>query len=76
MPLMIHNILLVVQILVAIALVTFILLQQKGSGVGGTFGGEAVVYRSRRGVEKILLYATVVAGVLLGLVSLYSIIIS
>ncbi len=72
---MIATIFLVLQIIVSCSLVAFVLLQQKGSGVGGTFGGEAVVYRSRRGVEKILLYGTVVTGFLLALLSLYSIII-
>lgn len=72
---MIANILLVLQIIVSIALAVFVLLQQKGSGVGSTFGGEAVVYRSRRGVEKILLYGTILTGVLLSLISLYSIVI-
>ena len=72
---MLENILLVSQIIVSIALIVFVLLQQKGSGVGSTFGGEAVVYRSRRGVEKILMYGTVAAGVLLCLFSLYSIVI-
>lgn len=72
---MFETILLILQIAVAVALIVFVLLQQKGSGVGSTFGGEAVVYRSRRGVEKILMYGTIVAGVLLGLISLYSIVI-
>ena len=72
---MIVNIILVLQIIAAVALSVFVLLQQKGSGVGSTFGGEAVVYRSRRGVEKILLYGTVVAAGLLCLFSLYSILI-
>lgn len=72
---MIQNLLLIVQMIVSAALIVFILLQQKGSGVGSTFGGEAVVYRSRRGVEKILLYGTVAASVLLTLISLYSIVI-
>lgn len=72
---MLTNILLVLQIIVSVSLITFVLLQQKGSGVGSTFGGEAVVYRSRRGVERILLYATIGASILLCLLSLYSILI-
>lgn len=67
---MIQQILLVVQIIVAIALVATILLQQKGSGVGGVFGGETAVYRSRRGVEKMLHYGSIVCAVLLGAISL------
>lgn len=72
---MLEIILLILQIIVASALIVFVLLQQKGSGVGSTFGGEAVVYRSRRGVEKILMYGTVIAAVMLSLISLYSIVI-
>jgi preprotein translocase subunit SecG len=71
---MLENILLVIQIVVAIALVTFILLQSKGSGVGSAFGGETVVYRSRRGVEKMLHYATILTTVVLILTSMVSVI--
>ena len=67
---MIKQILLVVQIIVAVALVATVLLQQKGSGVGGVFGGETAVYRSRRGVEKMLHYSSIVCAVLLGGISL------
>jgi len=72
----ISNILLVVQIVVAIALMVFILMQSKGSGVGSAFGGETVVYRSRRGVEKLLHYATVISAVILVIISLVSVILS
>lgn len=67
---MIQTILLVVQIVVAVSLVVTILLQQKGSGVGGVFGGETAVYRSRRGVEKMLHYGSIVCAILLGAISL------
>lgn len=70
---MIEKILLFVQIIFAVVLVTTVLLQQKGSGVGGVFGGETAVYRSRRGVEKILHYITILSAVLLGLTSLISV---
>ena len=39
------------QILVSIALIIAILLQARGVGLSGTFGGDSAVYRSRRGVE-------------------------
>lgn len=67
---MIQTILLIVQIIVAVALVATVLLQQKGSGVGGVFGGGNAVYRSRRGVEKMLHYGSIVCAVLLGTISL------
>jgi preprotein translocase subunit SecG len=40
------------QILVSIALIVAILLQARGVGLSGTFGGDSAVYRSRRGVER------------------------
>lgn len=40
------------QILVSAAMVAAILLQARGTGLSGTFGGDSAVYRSRRGIEK------------------------
>jgi len=71
---MLNTVVLILQIAVAVALVVFVLLQAKGSGVGSTFGGEVVAYRNRRGVEKILHYSTIVAAALLCLISLVSVI--
>ena len=36
------------QIIVSIALIVAILLQARGTGLSGTFGGDSAVYRSRR----------------------------
>lgn len=47
------------QILSAIALITFILLQHRGTGLGGAFGGSGNIYRSKRGVEQILFRGTI-----------------
>ncbi len=44
----------------AILLVISILLQHRGTGIGGAFGGQDVSYRSRRGVERVLFRATIV----------------
>jgi len=49
-----------IQIILSILLVTVILLQQKGAGVGGIFGGSSNVYSTKRGVDKILFYATII----------------
>ena len=48
------------QILVSIALIVAILLQARGVGLSGTFGGDSAVYRSRRGVERRLWQFTIV----------------
>ncbi len=46
-------------ITVSILLVASILLQQRGSGLGAAFGGEGNVFRTKRGLEKGLFYATI-----------------
>lgn len=58
------------QIIVAIALTFAILLQSRGTGLGGTFGGDSAVYRSRRGIERRLWQFTIVLIVLFSLFSL------
>jgi preprotein translocase subunit SecG len=58
------------QIIVSIALMVAILLQARGTGLSGTFGGDSAVYRSRRGIERRLWQFTIVLGVLFVLFSL------
>lgn len=48
------------QLILAILVIISILLQQQGSGLGAAFGGEGNFYRSKRGLEKTLFYATIV----------------
>ncbi|MEI8096890.1 MAG: preprotein translocase subunit SecG [Candidatus Moraniibacteriota bacterium] len=55
---------LIAQAVVAIFLTVSILLQNRGSGLGGTFGGDFGGYYTKRGMEKFLLYATVVFAVI------------
>lgn len=50
----------IAQIVVSIALVMVILLQVRGGGLGGIFGQPSTVYRTRRGVEKVLFQLTIV----------------
>ena len=54
------GILLIVQIIVSCLLILVILLQAKGSGLSSAFGGEGGFYRSKRGVEKLFVYLTIV----------------
>jgi len=53
-----------IQIVIAIVLIISILLQHRGTSLGGAFGGEGNVYRSRRGAEKFLFYLTITLGIL------------
>jgi preprotein translocase subunit SecG len=60
------------QIIVSIALVFAILLQARGTGLSGTFGGDSAVYRSRRGIERRLWQFTIVLLILFVVFSLAS----
>ena len=53
-----------IQIFLSVLLVAAILLQQRGSGLGSAFGGEGNVFRTKRGVEKMLFYATIGLAIL------------
>ncbi len=50
-----------------VSMAVSILLQQRGSGLGAAFGGDSGIYRSRRGVEKVLFQFTIVAAIVFGL---------
>jgi len=52
----------ILHVIIAILLGTSVLLQQRGSGLGDAFGGDTAVYTSRRGVEKLLFYLTIIFG--------------
>ncbi|HEY6571197.1 MAG TPA: preprotein translocase subunit SecG [Candidatus Limnocylindrales bacterium] len=52
------------QILLSIALIAAILMQARGTGLSGTFGGDSAVYRSRRGIERRLWQFTILLLVL------------
>jgi len=60
----------VAQIVLSVALVTVILLQVRGGGLGGIFGQPDTVYRTKRGVERILFQLTIVLVILFIIVSL------
>jgi preprotein translocase subunit SecG len=66
----------IIQIIVAATLITLILLQTKGTGLGGIFGGDSSVYKSRRGVEKTLFNATIGLSVIFFLVAIANVIIA
>ena len=53
----------IAQIVSAALLVTAILIQNRGAGLGSAFGGESTVY-TKRGPEKFIFVATIVLAVL------------
>lgn len=58
-----NSLILAIQVIVSVLLITSILLQQRGVGLGGAFGGEGNVYRTRRGVERSLFISTIILGI-------------
>jgi len=66
------NVLLIINILVALAITGLILLQGKGAGLGSAWGGGGEMFQTRRGIEKVTLRITVVLIVLFFVFSLIS----
>lgn len=48
------------QIVVSLLVIIIILLQNRGAGMSGLFGGSGDIYRTKRGIEKVLFQATIV----------------
>lgn len=65
-----QNFLIVAQMVLSVALVAAVLLQIRGGGLGGIFGQPDSVYRTKRGVEKVIFQLTLVLVVLFAAVSL------
>ena len=55
-----------VQIILSVLLISAILLQQRGSSIGGAFGGDnfSSAYHKRRGAELFLFRLSVILGIL------------
>lgn len=58
------------EIIVSVLLIVVILLQVQGSGLSASFGGNGESFRSRRSMEKFLLYATVILAAIFALLSI------
>ncbi len=51
-----------VQVISALLVIASVLMQQRGSGLGGVFGGEGAVFRTKRGIEKGLYIVTILSA--------------
>ncbi len=64
--------LIIIDIVIAVALIGLILLQERSAGSSGLFGGAGGMdapYQTRRGVERIVFWVTVALAVLFALIS-------
>ncbi|HVZ11789.1 MAG TPA: preprotein translocase subunit SecG [Patescibacteria group bacterium] len=64
----------IIQIIICVALITVIMLQSRGDASAAGLAGQAQNYRSKKGLEKVLFYATIVLAILFASVSIISII--
>ncbi|PIR99233.1 preprotein translocase subunit SecG [Candidatus Collierbacteria bacterium CG10_big_fil_rev_8_21_14_0_10_44_9] len=53
---------LIAQIVISILLIVLVVIQAKGTGVSGVFGG-STNYHAKRGVEKTLFYTTIIVSI-------------
>ncbi len=66
----------VVQIIISIVIIILVLLKAKGSGLGGIFGGDGGIYRTKRGVEKSLYHITIGLTLMFFIVSMISVVLA
>jgi len=65
----------IAQIIISIALIACVLLQQRGGGIGVVGGLQTQFYGTRRGLEKIIFWLTIVLGILFIVLAVVSFII-
>jgi preprotein translocase subunit SecG len=63
-----------VQIFIAVLLITAILMQARGAGLGEAWGGSSDFFTSRRGMEKIIFLTTVILAILFLLISIINLV--
>jgi len=62
----------IIQIILSAIIIALILLQERSSGMSGLFGGDGGGYfQARRGMEKVIFYATIACVVLFVLLAIY-----
>ncbi|GIK84029.1 MAG: hypothetical protein BroJett025_06510 [Patescibacteria group bacterium] len=69
-----NNLWLIVQAIVSVLIITAVLLQTQGGGIGPAFGGGGESYHTRRGIEKVLFNATIVLVALFAVASIASLV--
>ena len=67
----------IAQIIISVALTAVILLQTKGGGMGGLFGGtETAVYKTRRGVERTIFNITIGISIAFFIITVLNVIVT
>jgi preprotein translocase subunit SecG len=67
----------IAQIVISVALTAAVLIQIRSSGLGSVFGGaESTIYRTRRGVERLLFNVTIGLVIAFFVITILNVIIS
>lgn len=66
----------IIHIIVSLLLITLVMLQTEGSGLGGTLFGGGDVFHSKRGIERSLFILTIVIAVIFSLTSIGNVVFS
>jgi protein translocase SecG subunit len=53
-----------IQVITLILIIASVLLQQKGVGLSGVFGGSSSYYKTKLGAEKFVFWITVISSVI------------
>ncbi len=70
-----YSMLAVIQIILAVIIIILILLQERSSGMSGLMGGSGEgYYQARRGMEKIIFYATIALAVVFVLLAIWQLV--
>ena len=56
--------LIISQIVISVAIIAAVLLQNRGSGLSSVFGGSGTIYRTKRGLERGIFIFTIVLIIL------------
>jgi preprotein translocase subunit SecG len=63
-----------IELLVAIILIALLVVQARGGGLGGIFGGWGTpTYRSRRGIERTIFRLTIISAALFVVVAIVTV---
>jgi preprotein translocase subunit SecG len=71
------NVIYISLIIVSIALIASVILQSKGAGLGGLTGADTGgVFTARRGIERVLFWATIVLSVIFFALAITAVVLS
>jgi preprotein translocase subunit SecG len=64
----------IIELILSIAIILFVLLQTRSAGLGSAFGGSSAgsVFKTRRGVERLVFNLTVIFIILWALIAVFN----